>query len=490
MRRARLPIQRKAQKAREPRSSRDVEQEPRLGAAPAELIDLLRIGDTGTRVRAAGELQRHAGNTVLRQVIQRAPTDAEIWEKDWTDNPSHRYRFKGSDRPSGDEHSRYTTLCPLYKAHGIPRPMEYVKTSITTGTFFGHSTPAHSGIATALSTAETTLRGKGVTTSPVTKLWAFNPRTTSEGNWSNHADGKAVDIDEHLNPRLSDVADRKIVSLVTGTDMTRSSQGFDALKAASDRFKADYNPTGMARRIGELKAAETTTTSERDAVKGERDGLKARQTTLQSERAGFAKELRSVKTGKKATPDDITKAAELKASIKQRDTDIATVKTDLKAKEAELKKKEAELKTATKDRELLESHLKSFEATDKAISDLQATVTSLPGEITTLEGQIAQTKTDEATARASKDTAGAKAQRNLRAGYQKTLNGKKAELVKSQKSLDKKTAARDAQDLRKYGAEGFVNIPKAVHDALTGAGLTWGGEWGEPSSKDFMHFQL
>ena len=136
---------------------------------------------------------------------------------------------------------RYDVLCPLYKAHDIPRPMEYLATSITTAKFYGFSTPAHAQLAAALAAAEATLKGKGYADAPVKSVWALNPRTTSEGHWSNHSDGKAVDIDPNENPRLENKGERKIVSLVSGVDMEQGGQGYDVLKGASDKFRADYN---------------------------------------------------------------------------------------------------------------------------------------------------------------------------------------------------------------------------------------------------------
>ena len=56
------------------------------------------------------------------------------------------------------------------------------------------------------------------------------------------------------------------------------------------------------------------------------------------------------------------------------------------------------------------------------------------------------------------------------------------------KDLGKKRTARDQDPLRTYGAQGFLNLPKEVVEAMTGAGLRWGGNW--KGAKDFMHFDL
>src|SRR5262249_31593051 len=147
------------------------------------------------------------------------------------------------------------------------------------------------------------------------------------------------------------------------------------------------------------------------------------------------------------------------------------MKTDIAAKEKELKKKEAALKKATEDRTTLERHLAAFEASDKAVADLETAIKPLPAEIKGLEDGIAQSKLDEADAKKDKNSAGVKAQQQLRATLQKSLNAKKAELKKNQKKLDDKNKERGRDSLRKYGAQGFVNLSKDFVEAMQGAGL-------------------
>lgn len=80
-----------------------------------------------------------------------------------------------------------------------------------------------------------------------------------------------------------------------------------------------------------------------------------------------------------------------------------------------------------------------------------------------------------------------RAQQKLRATLQRSLTQKKATL-KKQRQLNAKKKQHDADPLRKYAAGGFLNLTKEVVDALTGAGLKWGGNW--KGAKDFMHFEL
>lgn len=480
------------------RKRRHQELSPAIAAHDSETSDqhvgpaqaaMLQRADGKTRAHVIRQLQRQSGNHFVQRVIQRIPlTDAEQWEQDWNTYSGQQGRFAGSGRPAGTPRHRYDVLCPLYKAHGIPRPMVYMASSITTATFYQFSTPAHSGVATALAAAEKTLRAKGYATAPVKKVWALNPRTTSTGAWSNHADGKAVDIDPDENPHITSKTERKMISVVTGTDISKGGQGYDAMKGASDKFKADYNPAGLAKRITELQAAEKTKQTEHDTAVIERDALKAQQSVLKTTRDLLKKQLRAIPTGKKATATSAADAAALKTSIAQADTQLKQLKSDLKLKEAELKKKKAALAEAKQDRELIEKQLASYQATDKAIADLTSTVAALPVEIKALEDQISQSQKDEQLAKDAKDTNGVKAQQALRAKLKKALAKKQAELKKQQKQLDKKVKQRDADPLRGYAAGGIVNLSKDFVEAMTGAGLRWGGNW--EGAKDFMHFDL
>lgn len=197
---------------------------------------------------------------------------------------------------------------------------------------------------------------------------------------------------------------------------------------------------------------------------------------------------RPVPQGKKATADDVATLAELKATIQQKDDDLKHLQTDWKQKDRDLKKKEAELKTAKKDRELIEKELATYQATKKAISDLETSVKSLPAEIKSLEDQIAQSTKDELDAKTAKTPQGVAVQQKLRAKLQQAVAQKKSAAQKTQTQLDAKKKQRDEDPLRKYAAGGFLNLPKDVVQAMTGAGLKWGGEW--EGSKDFMHFEL
>lgn len=442
-----------------------------------------------------GSASEHGADRGADQVIRRQGepavavlTDAQQWDQDWTNYAvKHRY-FAGIGRPAGTPRERYDKLCPLYKANGIPRPMVYLTTSVIGSRFYNFNIEAHNDLITAMAAAEVTLKGKGYIAAPVKNVGALNARTTSAGGWSNHAAGTAVDIDPDDNPFMTSQEERKIITLVTGTDMDKKGQSYDILKGASDRFKADYNPAGLQRRIIELKAAEKAMETQVNMARSERDTLNGERDMLRSKRDELRKQLKTVPTGKTATADDVTRANELKALILQKDADLKQVETQIKQKEVDLKKKEVEFKAATKDRELLEKQLVTYQATEQAISDLENAVTSAPTEIKSLEDQINQSKLDEQGEKDAKNPTGVQAQQKLRVKLQQALTQKKASFKNKQTQLNVKKKQREADPLRKYAAGGFLNLSKDVVDAMTGAGLKWGGNW--EGAKDFMHFEL
>jgi hypothetical protein len=391
------------------------------------------------------ELQHKAGNqavgTLLRQPVAPAPpkpkTDEEQWAEDWADPAfeAARKHFKGSDRPKGDAKFRYDTLCPLYKQQGIKRPLKYVHDNIVDIYFFGKYTVGHKDLKAKLQAAEKDLKdNKGYTdaTRPFRKCWAFNPRTTSEGNWSNHADGKAIDIDEDTNPRLIKKQEREIITALTGIDVSAGDPGkaigvdsYQASRFASGLFQMLYSSKGMALKIALLELIATEEAKDVDAAKAE---------------------LAGVPTGKKATSDDKKRAKEIAKKVK--------------ALKAVLAKTRASQTTLT---------------TEKTRFDkLQADMAKLETEIATLTGEITQLDKDIAAAATTK----------AKAPLVKTRNAKDAKLKKAIKTL----GAMRADPLQGYADKGFLDLNPDLVKALKDAGLYWGGEvW---AAKDYMHFQV
>lgn len=387
-------------------------------------------------------LQRTAGNravgTLFRQptVTPAKPkTDEEQWEEDWNDPAfaKHHHHFKGNDRPKGNEKYRYDVLCPLYKRQGIKRPLKYIADNIVEIRFFGHFTYGHKDLKAKLKTAEDDLRkNKGYKTAPFRKCWAFNPRTTSEGNWSNHADGKAIDIDEDTNPRLIDKQERTVITALTGINVSAPDPGkaigvdtYTASRFASGLFQMLYSPTGMAIKIALLEQIALGETQDVEAAK---------------------RELAGVPAGKKATKDDRTRAKEIAQRVKKL--------------EAELAKTRAAQKVLTTEKA-------RYEKLDADIARLVAEIAALVAEIAQLDKEIAAAATTKA----------------------------KAPLLKTRAAKDKKRndklkalGVKRADHLRGYARKGFLDLNPDLVKALKDAGLYWGGEvW---AGKDYMHFQV
>jgi hypothetical protein len=380
-------------------------------------------------------LQRSAGNQAVGLLLrQPAPgvvapkTDEQQWEDDWNDAAfaSARAHFAGPDRPAGTPKQRYDVLCPLYKAQGILRPLQYVHDNIVTGTFFGHSSPMHKNLRTKLVAAQKTLNDAGVTDAPFTKLWAFNPRTQSGGQWSNHADGKAIDFDENTNPRLINAKQNAVISALTEMDINAANPGakegmtdsYDANAEASLRFQSRYSAVGLAERSEEIYDDEHA---------------------LEAEEKEIADKLGTL--GKVAKP-----TAEQKLEAK-------ALRNDLKAKQAQIRANLATQKTIGDERDRVL-------ALEKAVDDLEKAIDALQTEIDALD--------------ATKDA--------------KAIAAKVLLMKAKQKKLDKATSARDDDPMRQLANTGFLDLDKQMVEALKATGLRWGGNY--TGSKDYMHFEL
>ncbi len=411
-------------------------------------------------------MQQTAGNqavgTLLRQKVDTPPkpkTDAEQWEEDWNDPAFAKAQkhFAGDDRPTGTPRERYDVLCPLYKAKGIARPLKYVNDYIVWREFFGHGTYMHSSLYTPLKAAETALKKAGVTDAPFTKLWAFNPRTQTGGQWSNHADGKAIDFDEVTNPRLLDKGHRDVISALTETDISAANPGagtgqdsYDASKEASERFQARYSLKGMDERIDDIKQDEAD---------------------LEKERKEIADALDLIPTGRKK--------GEAKPSAEQKD--------QAKKLTAKLKAKQAEIAAQVAARKTLEKEKKRFEALDTAVADAQKAIDTVEAEI---DAVTAELKTLEAggSLKAGEAAPTGKALTKEITTRKTAIANKTAAIERKQKQLDAATKARDDDTLRGYASRGFLDLDKDLVEALKTAGLGWGGDYG--GAKDFMHFEV
>jgi len=327
------------------------------------------------------QLQRSAGNQAVGKLLRdpqiQAPpqTDEEKWAADW-DNPAYastRAHFAGNDRPVGTPRQRYDVLCPLYKTHGIPRPLQYVHDNIVDGTFFGHGTPMHKDLRTALRAAEKALNDAGVTSAPFKSCWAFNPRTQSGGQWSNHADGKAIDIDPDTNPRLIDPKQRAVISALTEKDVADQNLGYAGAAEASLRFQSRYSVVGLAERSEEIYDDEHALEAERDKI-NERLGVLGKEPKPSADQKQEAKalrdelkakqaEIRTNLAAQKSISDERDRLVALEKAVNDTEAEIDTLQTEIDALDAtkdakkiaamtaKLKAKQSKLAKATKARD-------------------------------------------------------------------------------------------------------------------------------------------
>jgi hypothetical protein len=478
----------------------------------------------GTDGRAAHRADPSVQRAPL--AIQRADPDKKQWDADWND-PEYsgaRGYFSGAGRPAGTPRERYDALCPLYKAHGIPRPLQYLATEIVEVSFYGMKTPAHRDMQALLTTAENALKAmkddKGQPRYPNAPLrqrpWALTVRTTSTGAWSNHADGRAIDMDPDTNPHLLNAKHREVITALTGIDIEKANPGdtmgldsYDASLLASERFKASYNEEGLTKRIEELKPTE-------QRVGKERDELAKKLAELAKKKQGIIRERDAVLKSKGATDQ------ERKDARKQAQTALADLEKESAAVQADLKKKNAELKEAQKPIKLLEAELKKYKAeqkkyeaavkavetaessvaaSDEGVKKLKAEKAALEAGKKLAEEQVKQVREQVKAAKKAKSPDLADLNKELSAKQaefaraQKELSAKKAALTSAQatmkrneKALARKKGSRDAFTMRKYAREGFLNLPKDLVTAMKGAGFKWGGDW--KVHKDFMHFDM
>ena len=370
---------------------------------------------------------------IAKKTIQLAP-DTDQCELDWNSGlyDAQKHKFHGSDRPKGTDKERYDKLCPMYRSHGIPSPLKYIRDNIRQASFFGFTTPAHKNMVGKLTNAESILKGMNITTVPLTKVWAFNARTTSEGTWSNHATGKAIDFDSHLNPHLTNKTHRRIIKAMTGANLEAANPGastgmdsYDASKQASDDFKGRYSIQGVGERISELQ-----------------DSKLFYDTDIASLQEGIA-ELSTTRKDRKENKEKIKEFKALRDDDKKHSADL---KISIKALQKELIR----------------------------MNKLDQKMDQLAGEIQTLNDAI--------------DLLNAQIDGNTNA---KEVRKLKASLAKKQKTLKKTIKAYEAADddtLRQYGNLGFLNLPKEIVEAMQTAGFNWGGDW--KVHKDFMHFEI
>ena len=161
---------------------------------------------------------------------------------EWNENSKVHHYFGSFD---GNPRKSYLNLKRLYNKKGISNPAEYISTNIRRYTFFNKSSPGHIVLKQKLASAEQKLKAAGHTFS-FQSAWSFVPRTFNSNinKLSNHAIGKAVDIDPQSNPHITNKGEMKVIEAVCGSILVN---GFlrerdpDVFRRASDHFKTTFN---------------------------------------------------------------------------------------------------------------------------------------------------------------------------------------------------------------------------------------------------------
>jgi D-alanyl-D-alanine carboxypeptidase len=178
---------------------------------------------------------------------------------EWNANSSiHGYFGNNFD---GDPHRSYLNLKRLYQARGINNPGNYIATNIVNITFFNRTTQGHKDLQAALNAAQTALTSAGHTFVLEVGTWSFVPRTFNNNinKLSNHALGRAIDINPKNNPQIASADEILVINAICSSILTSgllAETDFDNLQKASDRFQKNFNNTWVTQQEELLKDLE------------------------------------------------------------------------------------------------------------------------------------------------------------------------------------------------------------------------------------------
>jgi hypothetical protein len=163
---------------------------------------------------------------------------------EWNGNAGiHGYFGNNFD---GDPHRSYLNLKRLYQARGINNPANYIANNIVNITFFNRTTQGHRDLQAALNAAQTALTSAGHSFILEVGTWSFVPRTFNDNinKLSNHALGRAIDINPQNNPHITSAEEVLAIDTICRSLLPSgllSETNFDNLQRASDRFKQNFN---------------------------------------------------------------------------------------------------------------------------------------------------------------------------------------------------------------------------------------------------------
>ncbi|MFN8376544.1 MAG: M15 family metallopeptidase [Anaerolineae bacterium] len=251
-------IRRKSSKHQEADDSTSTAPPDKLNQQQAAVLELQRmVGNRAAQALIgqnaapqAQQLQRQEAATAPDDIVGAIDPEVQAARNEWNAHRRiHHYFHNGFES--------YMQLRPRYQDIGIANPAEYLALNIVSVTFFGHRTPAHRDMIAPLQAAETALRQQGVDPT-IDSFWAFNPRLTSRGRLSNHAMGRAVDINPRDNPHVMNADQIRVIEAVTGVNLgTR--EDAETMSDASADFQDLFNEAWVQeqrQRLTELEQAD------------------------------------------------------------------------------------------------------------------------------------------------------------------------------------------------------------------------------------------
>jgi hypothetical protein len=190
----------------------------------------------GPSVPFLDEYQLYLEELVDEEVFDGETSSAQ---QEWQAVPSIHRHFQG-DSPRA-KFASYLELRPLYQqATGAGNPARWIADTIVSLSFFGRRTPGHQDLRGPLAAATDTLQRQGHTPR-IDRFWGFVPRKMRTRNrLSNHALGRAVDINHPTNPHIFNRDEILVIREATGVDLGQP-QPHDAMRRASREFQQTFN---------------------------------------------------------------------------------------------------------------------------------------------------------------------------------------------------------------------------------------------------------